>query len=82
MRYALAMFCPPLALLISHRSYQAILAAVLYSVAIATVGYYGLGVFLEFFLVLWATHAVCDEQAGREARAFIKTVKPIPVIHE
>ena len=82
MRYALAMFCPPLALLICHRPYQAIVAAILYTVAIATVSYYGLGAFLEFFLILWATNAVGDELAGREARAFIKTVKPIPVIHE
>jgi hypothetical protein len=76
------MFCPPLALLICQRPFQAITAAVLYAVAIATVPYYGLGAFLEFFLILWATNAVGDDNAAREAQAFIKTVKPIPVIHE
>jgi hypothetical protein len=81
MRYALAMFCPPLALLISHRPYKAITAAILYAVAIVTARW-GIGVLLEFFLILWATNAVGDELAGREAREFIKTVKPIPVIHE
>jgi len=81
MRYALAMFCPPLALLISHRRYQAVAAAVLYAVAIVTARW-GIGVLIEFFLILWATNAVGDEKAGREAQAFIKTVKPIPVIHE
>ena len=81
MRYALAMFCPPLALLVSHRPYQAIAAAILYTVAIVTARW-GFGVLLEFFLILWATNVVGDELAGREARAFIKTVKPIPVIHE
>jgi hypothetical protein len=82
MRYALAMFCPPLALLICHRPYQAIFVGVLYAVAIATAGYYGIGAILDFFLILWATNAVGDEKAGQEARAFIKTVKPIPVIHD
>lgn len=82
MRYALAMFCPPLALLVSHRPCRAAVAAILFAVAIATVGYHGLGAFLDFFLILWATHAVGDETAGLEARAFIRTVKPIPVVHE
>jgi hypothetical protein len=81
MRYALAMICPPLALMTCHRSYQAILALILYIVAIFTARW-GIGAFIEFFLILWATNAVGDEQAGREAQAFVKTVKPIPFIHE
>lgn len=82
MRYALAMFCPPLALLISHRPYQASIVGVLFTLAIATAGFYGIGAILDFFLILWATNAVGDDLAGREARAFIQTVKPIPVIHD
>jgi hypothetical protein len=80
MRYALAIVCPPLALMTCHRLYQAIVAAILYAVAIATARW-GIGAFVEFFLILWACNAVGDDQAAREARAFIKTVKPIPVIH-
>ncbi len=82
MRYALSIVCPPLALLTCHRPFQAVVAAILYTVAIATVRYHGLGAFIEFFLVLWATYAVGDDIAGRETRAFVKTVKPIPVIRE
>jgi hypothetical protein len=81
MRYALAMFCPPLALLNCHRPYQAIASAILYAVAIVTVRW-GIGAAIEFFLILWATNAVGDHVASREARAFIKTVKPIPIIHD
>jgi hypothetical protein len=81
MRYALAMFCPPLALMISRRPFQAIACAILFAAAIATARW-GVGAFLDFFLILWATNAVGDEKAGREARAFIRTVKPIPIIHD
>jgi hypothetical protein len=82
MRYALAVICPPLALLVSHRPYRAAVAAIFFAIAIATAGYHGLGAFLDFFLILWATNAVGDEKADLEARAFIRTVKPIPVVHE
>ncbi len=81
MRYALAMFCPPLALLICRRPFQAIASAILFAVAIVT-AHWGIGALLDFFLILWATNAVGDDQAGRESRAFIETVKPIPVIHD
>ncbi len=82
MRYALAMLCPPLALHVCRRPHQAMVAAALFAIAIATVLPYGFGIFVDFFLILWATHAVGDEHAAREVRAFIATVKPIPVIHE
>ena len=81
MRYLLAIFCPPLALLTCHRPWKAIAAAFLYALAIFTARW-GVGVFIDFCLILWATHAVGDEQAGREVRAFVKTVQPIPIIHE
>ena len=82
MRYILAMFCPPLALLTSRRPWQAAVSAILFAVAIATAGYHGVGAVLDFFLILWASNAVGDEIAAREARDFIKTVKPIPVIRD
>ena len=81
MRYMLAVVCPPLALLTCRRPCQAIVSAILFALAIATARW-GIGAFLDFFLILWATNAVGDEQAGREAQAFIKTVKPIPIIHD
>ena len=79
MRYAFALVCPPIALLGCRRWFQAVPCAILYALAIAT-AQYGIGVLIGFFLILWALNVVSDEQAGREARAFVKTVKPIPVI--
>jgi hypothetical protein len=81
MRHALALICPPLALRACGRPYQAAVAAILFAAAIVTLSS-GFGVFLDFFLILWANHAVGDEDARCEARDFIRTVKPIPVIHE
>ena len=60
MRYLMALICPPLALLTCHRTTQAAVASVLYVFAIATARW-GIGVFVEFFLVLWATNIVGDE---------------------
>ena len=79
MRYALALVCPPLALLGCRRWFQAVLCAILYALAIATARY-GIGALIDFFLILWSINVVSDEEAGRQARAFVKTVKPIPVI--
>ena len=79
MRYALALVCPPLALLSCRRWFQAVPSAILYALAIATAKY-GIGALIQFFLILWAVNVIGDEKAGREARAFVKTVKPIPVI--
>ena len=79
MRYAFALVCPPLALLGCRRWFQAVPCAILYALAIATARY-GIGALVEFFLILWAINVVSDEKAGRQARAFVKTVKPIPVI--
>jgi hypothetical protein len=79
MRYALALICPPLALLACKKWFQAIPAAVLYGTAIITARY-GVGALIEFFLILWAIRAVSDTVANREALTFAKTVKPIPII--
>lgn len=79
MRYILAVICPPLALLVCKRWFQAIVSAIFYALAIVTAPY-GFGAVIDFFLILWAFNAVGDEKAGREAREFIKTVQPIPVI--
>ncbi len=80
MRHVLALICPPLALLACHRTKQAVVSLVLFFVAIATARW-GVGVFLDIVLVLWAMRVVGSEIADREVQAFIKTVKPIPVIH-
>jgi hypothetical protein len=79
MRYALALVCPPLALLTCKRWVQAIPSAILYALAIAWAKY-GFGALIEFVLILWAFNVVGDEKAGRDARAFVKTVEPIPII--
>ncbi len=79
MRYALALICPPLALLVCKRWVGAIPAAILYLMAIATARY-GIGALIEFFLVLWASNAVGDRDAAIEARAFVKDVLPIPIV--
>ena len=79
MRYALALLCPPLALHACKKWGQAIPAALLYALAIASARY-GIGALIQFFLVLWAIRVVGDEAAHREALAFVRTVEPIPVI--
>jgi hypothetical protein len=81
MRYALAVVCPPLALMVCRRPNQAMASAILFALAIVTAAW-GVGAAIDFFLILWATNAVGDEEASVEARAFIKTVKPIPVIRD
>lgn len=79
MRYILAVFCPPLALLVCKRWFQATCSAILFAVAIASAPY-GIGAVIDFFLILWAVNVVGDDKADREAQEFIKTVEPIPVI--
>jgi len=79
MKYLLALICPPLALMSCKRWFQAIPCTALYGLAIATASI-GVGALIEFFLILWAFNQVGDEKAGREARAFVRTVEPIPVI--
>jgi hypothetical protein len=79
MRYFLAVICPPLALLLSRRWFQAIPATLLYALAIAWAES-GFGVLIEFFLILWAFRIVGERNAEVETRAFARTVRPIPVI--
>lgn len=79
MRYVLALICPPLAFLACKKWARAIPAAALFGLAVVTARY-GVGALLELFLVMWAFHAVGDEAANREVRAFVKTVEPIPII--
>lgn len=80
MRYALSLICPPLALLVCKKWFQAIPSAVLYGLAIVTARY-GVGALIEFFLILWSFRVVSDTFADREARTFAESVKPIPIIH-
>ncbi len=79
MRYALALVCPPLALLCCKKRYQAMIAALLFGLAIATARF-GVGALIDFFLILWASNVVGDERARIEAREFVRTVRPIPII--
>ena len=79
MRYLMALVCPPVALLVCKKWFQAIPCSILFVVAIATAEY-GVGALIEFFLILWAFHVVGDAKAAVEAQEFIKTVEPIPII--
>lgn len=79
MRYLTAMLCPPLALWLAHRRFQAVPSALLYTLAIFWMES-GVGALIAFFLVLWAFRVVGEQKAEVEARAFVKTVDPIPVI--
>ena len=81
MRYILALFCPPLALMACRRWFQAAAAAILFALAVATARS-GVGALVEFFLVLWAFRVVGEDGAAREARAFIRTVRPVRIRRE
>ncbi len=81
MNYTLAVICPPLAFAACKKWVQAVPATLLFVLAIAT-AQYGVGALVDFFLILWASRMVGDEQARRESRAFIRTVKPVPVIRD
>ncbi len=71
MRYTLAVICPPLAFVACGKRLRAAVAAVLFVAAVATARI-GVGVAIDFLLVLWAFAAVGDHDAHREAVAFIK----------
>ncbi len=79
MRYMLALLCPPAAFLACKKWGQAIPAAISFGLAIAT-AQSGIGVVIDFVLILWAFHAVGDDDARREARTFAKTVHQIPIV--
>ena len=81
MKYLLAVFCPPLALYLSGKTYQAIPSAILFALALATASI-GVGPLIDFFLVLWAFRIVGESGAERQARAFVRTIRPIPVVRE
>ena len=81
MKYLMAFVCPPIALLACEKWAQAIPAALLFALAVATARY-GVGALIEFFLILWASNVVGGQQSRREARAFIKTVAPIPIVRD
>jgi hypothetical protein len=78
MKYLLAVFCPPLAMLACRKWVQALTCAVPFVFAIAWAES-ALGPLVAFFLILWAFHVVGDHDAGIEARAFVQSVRPIPV---
>jgi hypothetical protein len=79
MRYLTAVLCPPLALLLCRRWFQAVPSILLYALAIDWMDS-GVGALIDFFLILWAFRVVGERSAELEARAFIRTVEPIPII--
>ncbi len=79
MRYLIAMLCPPLALAMCRRWFQAVLATILYGLAIVGMES-GVGLLIDFFLILWAFRILGERSAELEARAFVRAVEPIPVI--
>lgn len=76
MRYLLALICPPLALLLCHRPWQAGVALALLVVGLATF-WWGVGALILFGIIIWAMNAVSDQIAAREISRFVRTVKPI-----
>ena len=81
MKYALALICPPAALFACKKRFQAVPAAILFALAIATARS-GVGPLIAFFLILWAVRVVGDDRADVEARAFIRTVRPVPIVRD
>jgi hypothetical protein len=79
MRYLTAVICPPLALLLCRRWFQAIPSALLYALAMDWMES-GVGALIAFFLILWAFRIVGERNAEIESKAFIATVEPIPVV--
>ncbi len=79
MRYLLALICPPLAFLACRKWFQAVPATILFALAIAT-AQSGLGALIDFVVILWAFYAVGDDNARQETRAFVKTVRQIPIV--
>ncbi|WP_435017443.1 hypothetical protein TA3x_005050 [Tundrisphaera sp. TA3] len=73
MRYFFAVVCPPLAFLSCGRWFRAAVASVFFALAIATM-HMGLGVLIEFFLILWAIGSVGDENARLISQGFVATV--------
>jgi len=71
MKYPLAVICPPLAFLACGKWFRAAVSAALFLAAIATARI-GVGVALDFFLILWASNIVGEYQALREARAGLR----------
>jgi hypothetical protein len=82
MRYLFAVVCPPLAFLSCGRWGRAAIASVLFALAIATT-HLGLGIAIEFLLILWAVGSVGDENARLVSRGFIASVAgpPTPGAH-
>ena len=76
MRYLLALICPPLALWMCHRPWQAAVALGLCLAGVATF-WWGVGILILGGTMAWALNAVSDEGAARATRQFIRTVKPI-----
>lgn len=73
MRFFTAVVCPPLAFLLCGRPVRAAIAAVAFVAAVLTVRS-GIGLAIDFALILWAIGSVGDEDAKLEARGFVAGV--------
>jgi len=74
MKYALAVFCPPYALLDCGKTRQAAIGLFLLGVAISG-GNVGVLIGLFFLQILWAWAVVCNQDAQQEALEFIRAVR-------
>jgi len=74
MKYALAVLCPPYALLDCGKPWQAALGLLLLAFVISG-GNVGVVIGLYFLQILWAWAAVGHRDANREAQEFIRAVQ-------
>ena len=79
LRYLFALICPPMALLLCHRGWQASFALILCLLGLASVRW-GVGILVLFGCILWAVNAVGDDRAAAVSARFVWTVKPIRTI--
>jgi len=73
MKYALAVVCPPYALLDCGKPWQAALGLILLGFAISS-GNVGVLIGLYFLQTLWAWLTVGHRDAHREAQEFVRAV--------
>ncbi len=81
MRYLLALICPPAALLVCERPWQALLSLIFCLAGLASV-HWGVGLVGLLGCILWASNVVGNDQASEVSARFIRTVKPIPITRD
>ncbi len=74
MKYALAIFCPPYALWVCGRPWQAAFGLILLAAGISD-GNVGILIGIFFLETLWAWAAVGHRDAHEEAQDFVRAVR-------